>query len=149
MLGRVLKAQVSRAAVNLAQRSFASVPKTHIPTIPGEPAAPVVSTAIPGPKSQAVMKELDRFSDTRTVHFVADYEKSIGNYIVDADGNKLLDLYGQISSIPLGYNHPALKKVLTDPKNLATLLNRPALGNLPPVDLAERVKNTLLSVAPK
>jgi len=38
----------------------------------------------------------------KSVQFFVDYNKSYGNYIVDADGNTMLDVYNNVSSIPIG-----------------------------------------------
>jgi 4-aminobutyrate aminotransferase/(S)-3-amino-2-methylpropionate transaminase len=58
----------------------------------GEPEVPVVKTDIPGPKAQESIAKLDKVFDTRSLNMLADYTKSIGNYIVDPDGNTLLDV---------------------------------------------------------
>lgn len=58
-----------------------------------EPEAPSVKTEIPGPKAKAAITELDQVFDTRSLNMLTDYQKSAGNYIVDADGNALLDVY--------------------------------------------------------
>lgn len=42
------------------------------------------------------------FKNAEAVHFFCNYEESRGNYLVDVDGNRMLDLYCQISSIPIG-----------------------------------------------
>ncbi|MEQ2278413.1 hypothetical protein XENORESO_018056, partial [Xenotaenia resolanae] len=46
------------------------------------------------------------------------------------------------------YNHPALLKLMTNPNNLSTFVNRPALGILPPENFPEKITESLLSVAP-
>lgn len=58
------------------------------------------------------------FQQSGSVQLFADYERSLGNYLVDADGNCMLDVYTQISSMPLGYNHPDLLRVLDNPYNV-------------------------------
>lgn len=45
-----------------------------------------------------------------------------------------------------GYNHPVVKEALAS-NSLSTLVNRPALLVLPPMDFVQRIKNTLLSVS--
>lgn len=39
------------------------------------------------------IQDADSIIDSRTYALVADYDKSEGNYIVDADGNVLLDVF--------------------------------------------------------
>ena len=115
----------------------------------GEPEGPVLKTKIPGPESSKHIKELDAVFDTRSLNLMVDYTKSIGNYISDADGNQLLDVFAQISSIPLGYNNPELAKAASTPEMVSAIINRPALGNFPSHDWAHILKSGILKVAPK
>lgn len=115
---------------------------------PQEPEEPRVVTEVPGPITLKLKNELDAIQNAASVQLFIDYDKSIGNFIYDVDGNIFLDIYSQISSIPLGYNHPALLKAAQDPKNLITFVNRPALGVLPPKDFAQKLRSALLSIAP-
>ncbi|EHK41949.1 uncharacterized protein TrAtP1_011608 [Trichoderma atroviride] len=108
-----------------------------------------VATEIPGPKSRAEAEKLGAFFDNRAFYFIADYDKSSGNYIVDVDGNQYLDVYSQIASIPVGYNNPTLIKAAQSPELISALVNRPALGNFPSSQWHDVLKNGLLRVAPK
>ncbi|CAK7244467.1 MAG: 4-aminobutyrate transaminase [Sporothrix thermara] len=117
--------------------------------VPGEPDGPSMKTSIPGPVSQQKIASLTKVFDTRNVSLLTDYSKSIGNYIVDADGNVLLDAFAQIASIPLGYANPELIKAASTPEMVSAIVSRPALGNFPPVDWAEVLASGLLRAAPK
>ena len=120
------------------------------PFFPTEPKRPeLISLQIPGPKAKAAIQELDQCFDTRSLNMMADYHKSIGNYIVDPDGNRLLDVYAQIASIPVGYNNPDLLALAKTPEMMSSLVNRPALGNFPQSDWASILKGGVLKVAPK
>uniref|UniRef100_A0A0K0EAS7 (S)-3-amino-2-methylpropionate transaminase n=1 Tax=Strongyloides stercoralis TaxID=6248 RepID=A0A0K0EAS7_STRER len=114
-----------------------------------EPSKPEMKTTFPGPKSMILKKEMSAVHQNASTRAFFDYEKSFGNYVVDADGNKLLDVYMQISSLPLGYNHPELINLAKDPRLITSLVSRPALGSFPRTDFADMVKKSLISVAPK
>ncbi|KAK6204856.1 4-aminobutyrate aminotransferase [Scheffersomyces amazonensis] len=116
---------------------------------PNEPTAPIIKTSeFPGEKSKADIKSLNKVFDSRSAYFVSDYEKSVGNYLVDSDGNTYLDVYAQIASIPLGYNNPALIEVAKSDKMIRAIVDRPALGNFPGKD-TEEIISEILKIAPK
>ena len=57
--------------------------------------------------------------------------------------------FAQIASIPLGYNNPALREIAKSPEMVNAIINRPALGNFPPSDWADTLREGLLRAAPK
>ncbi|KAG5899124.1 hypothetical protein JTB14_021624 [Gonioctena quinquepunctata] len=115
----------------------------------GEPKEPkMVTSEVPGPKSKKLIAELDSVTQSTAVQLFADYEKSSGNYLVDVDGNAFLDVFMQISSIPIGYNHPEMLDVFKDESKLKALVNRPALGSFPSEHWPNKLKEVLLSVSP-
>ncbi|TGO68850.1 hypothetical protein BOTNAR_0019g00390 [Botryotinia narcissicola] len=146
-----------RAAARLppmASRALPRAVRTYAttsvkPFFTGEPERPHVKTAIPGPESQKAIAELDKVFDTRSLNMLANYQKSLGNYISDPDGNVLLDVYAQIASIPVGYSNPHLLKAAQSEQMASAIINRPALGNFPSHDWADIIKMGILKVAPK
>ncbi|EYB88186.1 hypothetical protein Y032_0251g182 [Ancylostoma ceylanicum] len=164
MLSRA--ARHPRAALS-AVRNVASIASQ-------EPAGPSMKTSVPGPASMAIKQKMDPVHQTTSVRMFVDFEKSFGNYIVDADGNTLLDVYTQISSLPLGYNHPDLVKAAANPNFIVgysmligflpgylncakisetsrqtSLVSRPALGSFPRTDFPDGIEAALTSIAPK
>lgn len=118
------------------------------PLVPGEPERPSMITAHPGPMSNQLRDNLDSIQNTAALQFFCDYRRSLGNYLVDVDGNTMLDVFQQISSMPIGYNHPEIVEIFRDPETIACFANRPALGPLPPHNWVDLLKNTLIKVAP-
>lgn len=143
----VVASECQKILTNASSRIISSVRPSSTLTEPSEPK--VHTDSIPGPKSLALMKELEKLQSIGSVQFFVDFDKSIGNYLCDADGNMLLDIYSQISSIPLGYNHPDLLRTVQDSRNAITLVNRPALGILPPKDFVDKLRSSLMSIAPQ
>ena len=100
-----VKRSIISSINNASVRSFSACEKRF----PNEPQMPYRATAeFPGPKSKAFKEELSQLTCTLTNMFPIDTANSLGNYVADIDGNKYLDMFMAIASIPLGYNHPAL-----------------------------------------
>lgn len=107
-------------------------------------------TAIPGPES---LKELRNHEHAwggtgSAADFVTDIENSAGCYISDVDGNMLLDCFGHIGSLPLGYNHVDLMELLDTPEMRSAQIHRSALGMFPPKDWGKLISKSLGAVAP-
>lgn len=152
LISSQFKKQVARntfAAGSVRGQQTAPKILSHRPLVANEPHEPVVVTKeIPGPISKRKRNELNQFQEINSIQFFVDYNRSLGNYIVDADGNTLLDIYTQISSMPLGYSHPDLIHILDDPNVVRAFINRPALGVYPADDWLDRLKHSLIDIAP-
>lgn len=140
---------ISRASRDARASTRASSSSSRAGTSNGEPAAPVVRTPIPGPASRRAVEALSAHADVGSIRYFVDVDASRGNYVVDADGNAVLDLYAHIASLPVGYNHEKMLAAMRDEANVGILAHRPALGNNPPIGWDDRVARTLMRVAPK
>ncbi|HVY45669.1 MAG TPA: aminotransferase class III-fold pyridoxal phosphate-dependent enzyme [Minicystis sp.] len=133
----------------MASLDLPPLPKSPAPPLAGEPARIALATAIPGPKTEALRARHGRHQDARTVHVYQDAAKSLGNYLVDVDGNVILDVYAHIAALPLGYNHPDLIAAWKGGRFDWCAGYRPALGIAPPAEWVDLVERTLMRVAPK
>ncbi|EIM21276.1 4-aminobutyrate transaminase [Wallemia mellicola CBS 633.66] len=109
----------------------------------------IVTKSFPGPVSKSISKDISEIQEDRAHQFIVDYGKSSGNYIVDADGNTLLDAFAQIASIAIGYNNPALIELAKSEEFITAAINRPALGNFPPSNWKQILEDGLLKKTPK
>lgn len=114
----------------------------------GEPERVSMKTAIPGPRTEEMRARHGRFQDARTVHVYQDAKNSKGNYLVDVDGNAMLDVYGHIAALPVGYNHPDLLSAFRSGRFDWAIGYRPALGVAPPAEWVDLVERTMMRIAP-
>jgi 4-aminobutyrate aminotransferase/(S)-3-amino-2-methylpropionate transaminase len=82
------------------------------------------------------------------LRFMVDLKRSAGSYVYSTThGTHLLDMFGNISSLPLGYNHPRLLKVIE--RNGHLIAQRQANGMFPSVDHKDVLSKTLMRILPK
>lgn len=95
------------------------------------------------------LKRFSKIIDSRNVNLVTNLSKSHGNYLVDMNGKKYLDMYCNIASLPVGYNHPTLEKINFNSESLKGLLiQRSALGVSPPIEWIDQVELLHKNYAP-
>eukprot|EP00039_Didymoeca_costata_P027726 m.19043 g.19043 ORF g.19043 m.19043 type:complete len:512 (+) comp6473_c0_seq1:857-2392(+) len=113
--------------------------------------SPKIVSEIPGPNTKRVKENLKQgWMGTGNVHDLAvNLEESQGSYLVDADGNILLDLYCQIASIPIGYNHEKLLEAAGSREMQVANANRLALGQFVPAEYDKKILDVFGAMAPK
>ncbi len=106
-----------------------------------------VITALPGPKSEIILKKLQQHNGAWDFPypFVHSREGS-GCYTKDLDGNIFLDWASQVASLPLGYNHP---DILAAIKQYATKSPIKYAGQDFVVQEHVELLEELLSITPK
>jgi len=92
--------------------------------------------------TQKLLKLHQNNIDSRAVTLISDLHKSKGNYLIDIDNNKYLDMYCNIASLPLGYNHPKLLNIDIS-KIMPLIIHRPALGINPSYEWMEEIEKTM------
>ena len=115
-----------------------------------EASKPSMLTSFPGPQMKALLNDVETVSQDNMNHYVfVNFDKSYGNYLVDSDGNTLLDLFGSISSMPLGYNHPDLISMTHEPKYPNYFVNRADLNSYYDSDILNLLNQSVYSIKPQ
>ena len=82
-----------------------------------------------------------RIMDSRNIKLFTNLGGSRGNYLFDSNGKKYLDMYGNIGSLPVGYNHKKLHDLnMESPDIKKFLIHRPALGVNPPLEWKNHIE---------
>lgn len=77
-----------------------------------------------------------------------DLSKSLGVTIVDSNGKKYIDMYNNIASLPVGYNHPRMLDSVRNGDWNQHLLQRQSLGVMPTDDWETHIDNSIGRINP-
>ena len=114
-----------------------------------EPVRPFLASSIPGPNSISLLNQYQGVSqEYKNVKIFVDYEKSIGNYMADADKNLILDLDGQDGTSAIGYNHPSFAGFINSSNIKRTAMHRVSCHTMPLSNWPELIESVLLPLAP-
>jgi len=116
---------------------------------PGEPESAAILTPLPGPRGRDLAERHAAHQDARTVFVYQDAKRSLGNYLIDVDGNTFLDIYTHIATVPVGYNHPDLLAAWRSGRFDWAAGYRASLGFLPPEEWVGLVEGALTRIAPR
>ncbi|MEM3490307.1 MAG: aspartate aminotransferase family protein [Nitrososphaerota archaeon] len=106
--------------------------------------APVIKTALPGPKSKLYLDKQDALeTSTRTYtgQFRLAIEKASGSTIRDMDGNVFIDWFAGICVLNLGHAHPVVKKAMVD--QLDTLVHMNEVPSEARINFLETLNSVL------
>ena len=120
------------------------------PTELKEPNYPKMLTSYPGPILKNKLNDLELMSPdfVYTQNFI-NYQKSIGNYFVDCDGNTFLDLYTNNGSLPLGYNEGNLFNLTKENNFLRNFNNKIGINNYMTEEALNNLEYITDIIAPK
>lgn len=140
------------AIPSLFRGLFVALKRAYSPAIKivNEPKGPKMLTNYPGPKMRNLVNDLELSSqDFLNTQLFVNYEKSQGNYMVDCDDNTYLDLYTNIGSLPLGYNHRQLVEMSDTRHYLPSFSNKLDTNNYMTPELQAEMNQTIKKMAPK
>lgn len=118
----------------------------------GYPVAPRHPKVKSAGKTDKYLKKLEQWKqiahEAQFCDQLVNYKLSKDNFIVDEDGNTILDLSMQGGLLALGYNPDALINARTSRRFDGYLAQTPNLAEYPPAGFPDLVRSALLPVAP-
>jgi 4-aminobutyrate aminotransferase/(S)-3-amino-2-methylpropionate transaminase len=110
-------------------------------------ALPLIRTEVPGPKSRALAKRLERVECPEVTCLEGGpifLERAFGSNVHDVDGNRYVDLLAGFGAVSLGYGEPEIAQAVAT--QWATLNH--AMGDLYPAEAKVTLLSTLRRVLP-